>query len=122
MTLIEILVVLLIAGLVASIALPRLDRVVEVTRVRGEREQILEALSSLPYEAYVQGQEIHLAGQAPGIDLPEGWALEVEPPMTYRLNGLCTGGRLSLVRPDGGREIYEVAPPVCKPRLIGSGN
>ncbi len=114
MTLIEIIVVLLVAGLVVSIALPGLSRVLDTHRVKGERARIIQSLDTLSLRSYTEGRPLVLnAGTIP--NLPAGWTLEVPVPVEFAVNGLCTSGTLVLTPPQGTQETYHIAPPHCRP-------
>ena len=121
-TLIEILVVLVIIGLMAGVALPRLYAVSQRYQISGERESLLTDIGNLGYRAYSSGQAIELttlpapanSGVAP-INLPLGWRLEATPSIRYNFNGICSGGTISLQGPDASRQTLQLQPPLCQP-------
>ena len=119
--LIEILVVMVIIGLLAGVALPRLYTLSHSFELASQRQNILAEIANLGYRAYNTGQPIKLtalpqngAASAP-IQLPSGWKLDVPAPVHYQFNGLCGGGRLSLVNPQGHSENFQLKPPLCQP-------
>jgi len=59
-TLIEILVVLVIIGLLAGVALPRLYAISQRYEIAAQRQNLLTEISSLGYRAYGSGQPIEL--------------------------------------------------------------
>ncbi|MEI6599793.1 MAG: prepilin-type N-terminal cleavage/methylation domain-containing protein [Comamonadaceae bacterium] len=122
-TLIEVLVVLVLVGLMAGVALPRLFAIAQRFELASQRDALLGEIDALGYRAYVSGKPITLGEPAMAtalatvspIVVPAGWRLEVAQPIQYGFNGICGGGTLSLMSPDGGRQQYVLAPPRCKP-------
>lgn len=120
-TLIEILVVLVIIGLLAGIALPRLYAISQRYEIAAQRENLLAEIGNLGYRAYNSGQPIELgslaasaSGGAP-INIPPGWRIETRQPVRYSFNGICGGGKITLFGPDASREEMRLFPPLCKP-------
>lgn len=120
-TLIEILVVMVIIGLLAGVALPRLYAISQRYEIAAQRETLLTEISNLGYRAYNSGQPIELAspaasgsGSAP-IKIPQGWRIETRQPIRYSFNGICSGGKITLFGPDAFREELQLTPPLCKP-------
>ena len=48
------------------------------------------------------------------LELPEGWAIEVERPIRFAFNGICEGGTLTLRAPGRPPEKLLLEPPLCK--------
>ena len=123
-TLIEILVVLVVVGLLAGIALPRLGSIYRRFEITSQRDNLVLAIGNLNYRAYQAGQVIQLgstsdkpkAGSAVAavIDLPPGWQLEVPQPISYSFNGICSGGQITLRGPDDYREQFVLNAPLCQ--------
>lgn len=120
-TLIEILVVLVIVGLLAGVALPRLYAIAQRYEITAQRESLLTEIGNLGYRAYNSGRPTELAslaasaaGSAP-IKIPQGWRIETTQPVRYSFNGICSGGKIILLGPDGFREALQLTPPLCKP-------
>lgn len=120
-TLIEILVVMVIIGLLAGVAIPRLYVMAQRYEIAAQRQNLLEDIGNLGYRAYNKGQSFNLVSQSelPSaedlISIPAGWKFEVSKPINYNFNGICGGGRLMLTAPDGSLEAYKLLPPLCKP-------
>lgn len=120
-TLIEILVVMVIIGLLAGVALPRLFLMSQRYELAAQRQNLLTEIGTLGYRSYNIGQPAELTTLTnpdtsnASIRLPAGWQLEVPIPIRYGFNGLCSGGKLTLTNPEGVREAFQLTPPLCKP-------
>ena len=126
-TLIEILVVLVIIGLLAGVALPRLYDLARRFEAAAQKGNLLTSIGNLSYRAYQTGQALQL-GAKPGaplsdpavaaalaLNMPPGWHIEAPQPINYSFNGICSGGRLTLLGPDGYSEQFILTPPLCRP-------
>ena len=118
---IEILVVLVIIGLLAGVALPRFYAISQRYEIAAQRESVLTEISNLGYRAYSSGQPTELASLASPaassapISIPPGWRIETRQPIRYSFNGICSGGKIILIGPDEFREELQLNPPLCKP-------
>jgi prepilin-type N-terminal cleavage/methylation domain-containing protein len=117
-TLIEILTVLVIAGLLAALAAPPLLRLIGSTERSSQRGLLAGEITSLAYRAWLEGKPYTLGGDAKAatayaLHLSAGWRVECPKPITYAFNGICGGGRLSLLGPDGYREDWRLEGPRC---------
>lgn len=122
-TLIEILVVLVIVGLLAGIALPRLTALYSSVERAGQSSAIQNQIEGLGYRAYVSGQAIVLEssgvvdnGGSPKnypLQLHPGWSVHVPTIIRYSPQGLCNAGLVVLVAPNGSRENFRITPPQC---------
>lgn len=120
-TLIEILVVLVIIGLLAGVALPRFFAISQRYEIAAQRADLLTEIGNLGYRAYNSGQPAELtttaapADKSAPIDIPPGWRIETQQPIRYSFNGICDGGTITLIGPDEIREELQLSPPLCKP-------
>lgn len=48
------------------------------------------------------------------MNIPPGWQIELPQPINYSFNGICSGGTLTLLGPDGYREQFVLAPPLAQ--------
>lgn len=127
-TLIEMLVVLVITGLLAGLVGPSLYKLVQRGERAAQRQSLLSEIQSLGYRAYSDGHSIELQGtlQNAGLmaetvpnGLPEplliplGWKVEVRKTVRYNFNGMCSGGELNLITPEGDSESIELKGPRC---------
>ena len=123
-TLIEILVVMVVIGLLAGVALPRLTAISQRHEIAAQRQNLVTEIANLGYRAYISGQASDLtslahplAPNAP-LALPSGWKLDVQAPIHYSFNGICSGGKISLSNPDGRREEFQLLAPLCQPATL----
>jgi len=117
-TLIEILTVLVIAGLLAALAAPPLQRMAASMERSTQRGLLAGEITGLAYRAWLEGKPYTLGADADlptayRLRLPAGWRVEFPKPVTYAFNGICSGGRLSLLGPDGWREDWQLQGPLC---------
>jgi prepilin-type N-terminal cleavage/methylation domain-containing protein len=117
-TLIEILTVLVIAGLLAALAAPPLLRLIGSTERSSQRGLLAGEITSLAYRAWLEGKPHTLGGDAKAatayaLHLAAGWRVEFAKPISYAFNGICSGGTLSIFGPEGYREDWRLAGPRC---------
>ncbi len=122
-TLIEILVVLVVIGLLAGVALPRFYAISQRYEIATQRASLLTEIGNLGYRAYNSGQPVELgslaaANKTSPVSVPRGWQIEAPRPIRYSFNGICSGGKLTLLGPEGFREELHLAPPLCKPETV----
>lgn len=122
-TLLEILVVLTIVGLLAGVALPQLQKMAASVELSNQRMNIKLAIEGLGYQAYVTGKPISLTDTAPATEstrldqplpIPSGWQIRILQPVRYAINGVCSGGKISLIDPEHMRETFLLKPPQCR--------
>lgn len=113
---------MVIVGLLAGVVTPRLYLAAQRIELAAQRTGILVALAELGYRAYAQGKPIELAvinpRQVPPQDyplpIPSGWRIEIPKPIRYDFNGICSGGKITLINPEQTREELQLRSPLCK--------
>ncbi len=112
-TLIEITVVLIIFGVILALAAPGLERVYTHLESRSALQKASSGIGTLPLLAWALGEEGNLEELATRhLELPAGWSLVDADSVYIRANGICSGGTVRLLTPQGEREL-ELAPPFC---------
>jgi prepilin-type N-terminal cleavage/methylation domain-containing protein len=146
-TLVEILVVLAIAGMLVGVALPRLFKFYDSVEYANQRSSLLEQIEGLGYRAYTTGKGMTLAStvdevkaanaadaaksgtgskdipDVPVLLMPANWRITLAKPVQYSLTGLCSGGQFTLAAPDGRKESFQLVAPLCRvaPATSNSG-
>lgn len=119
-TLLEILFVLLLIGLVGSLVVPRVDRLYDSVALGGEREDILNAIRSLPAYTRNHGVALQLDSEQAGAlifrEVSGDWSIATEEQPRVLANGFCTGGILTLSHVSGRSWTYSLDAPYCIPR------
>ncbi len=120
-TLLELLVVLVIVGAIAAVALPGLVRMQETWARRTALDDLFNQLQTLGYRVRSDGREL-LIGESGAVPeqllrLPDGWTVTARPPIRYMANGVCLGGKLQVHH---GRATHTLLlqPPLCAPGTI----
>ena len=130
---IEILVVLIVISLIAGLVAPPLFNSIRRVEISAQRQNVVSEIAQLGYRAYLTGQPFVL-GQAASpvaipniaptpsfLAVPEGWQIEAAKPITYNFSGVCSGGEVTLIDPDGGRQTLVLRPPRCLPEMAANG-
>ena len=124
-TLIELVVALAIIGLGLTFVLPRMMALADRLVFSARQQRFEDALAELGSRARRSGHSVVLRStdRAPNpnepspIELPASWSLTVEPPIAFRYDGICTGGKVRLSFPAGERS-YRLRPPYCRPEAM----
>lgn len=121
-TLLELLIVLALMGLLGSLAVPALGRLIDSLRYRSERSSVIAQINTLSYRNFLLAQDYTLRTEnisntlkddQPALDLPAGWAVRVPTPVHYQFNGYCSGGVVILIAPDHVPESLRLQAPGC---------
>jgi prepilin-type N-terminal cleavage/methylation domain-containing protein len=124
-TLIELVIALAIIGLGLTFILPRMMAWVDRLAFSARQQQFEDTLAELGSRTRRSGRSVVLRStdlapgshQASPIELPSSWSLTVEPPIAFRYDGLCTGGKVRLNFPAGERS-YRLQAPYCRPEAM----
>jgi general secretion pathway protein G len=121
-TLLEILVVFALLGFIASLAMPRLTAIYNSIQWANEKDDVLRRIGELGFLAFRKGQDFELKqyprddAEDQPLELPAGWSLEADPPIRYKSNGVCLGGKIRLHYGEMSVEVY-LRPPRCRPEI-----
>lgn len=124
-TLIELVIALAIIGLGLSFVLPRMMAWVDRLAFSARQQQFEDALAELGSRAHRSGRSVVLrstdlaahSNEPAPIELPSNWSLTVEPPIAFRYDGICTGGKVRLSFP-AGEKSYRLQSPYCRPEAM----
>ena len=127
---IELLVVLALLAVLAAVVLPNFERMTASAARETEREHILNQFAGIGMAAMLDGRdyvvlgtdqideddaEAVLLGRTPyPLDVPDGWDVVVEEPILVRNNGVCLGGRLTLLHDELDPVDVELVAPLCR--------
>jgi len=110
-------------GLAAALVAPNLQKLVGSVERATRRDGLVADIAGLSYRAYSLGQGFELSDAGMGkllrdgnpvLAVPSGWRVAVDQPIQFGFNGLCSGGRLTLVSPDDVREPVRLRAPDCR--------
>lgn len=129
-TLLELLVVLLIFSFLSALVVPQLTTLYHSLQLAYTRDEIINQIGSLGYQAFQQRQNFKLISYPPltnledteatkqpilPLKLPAGWRIETKNPILFQANGVCHGGTVFLhYQTQTFRLILE--PPFCQPQ------
>ena len=112
-TLLELVVVMALTALTVGLVVPAAQRGLDAARERGVRSDIQALLASLPVRAYQAGTPLRLDAQALRQQLPqlpEGWSLLMNRPLSYSAAGVASGGAVRLGVPGRATIVWRVEP------------
>lgn len=118
-TLVEVLVVIFLLVMVVGLVTPSVLHLRKSAERQGTLSALLHEIGLLPYHAYLKGEDVVFPPAVGLVTVPEGWALELSPPVRYEINGLCSSGVLRVIDPDKNATVYEINPFKCKPEIKG---
>ena len=135
-TLLELLVVLLLFSLIASLALPRISTLQSSFQSAADRDEILLQLAELGYQVMQRGYggqmlapdsakarrstDQQLDFSSLPLSLPAGWELIPQQDILYLSNGICLGGEIRALSASNSFTV-RLHPPYCQPEMAGSG-
>lgn len=118
-SLLELLVVLFLISVLASMVAPRLQRTYEAISSSGDRAEVVRSIERLPFIARERPQPLSLGpGDAAGAELtallalPEGWTVSPVTALRVEVNGFCHAATLR-VSGAGTVEDWTLAAPDC---------
>ena len=131
-SLMELMVVLVLLGLITSLALPNLTRLYQSISLSLERDEIYDQFRGLGNEALSSGMSLVLRqsssedGNALSrygnfrvhtLQLPTGWSLDLDKDLIVRANGVCLGAYVSLYHLGELYSQFELVAPFCEASL-----
>ena len=138
-SLMELLVVLSLVSLISALAMPNLVTLYRNFSNTLALDEIARQINGIGYRAHLARQSYWLESIAAtdiatnatsinesvnadfgsnaiaiGLDLPEGWSLDVIKPVRYSANGACAGGALNIYFQGTLRHSTNLNPPYCQ--------
>jgi general secretion pathway protein G len=113
-TLLELLVVLSLIGLVAGVVAPRFIDVSDKLTLKNQLLEVRQKVNGLPLLALHQGSIVRIDAQGSPLELPSGWRVTADPPVTYQSNGSCLGGQIEIWKGKTRRDAILLQPPFCQ--------
>ena len=129
-TLVELVVVLVLLGVLAAVALPNLERLTASMTRDTQLEHIKNQIATLGATAMLDGRDYivlgtdpqadedldaHLVGRTPyPLDVPAGWDVVIEEPILIRASGVCLGGRVILTHEEAEPVHVDLEAPFCR--------
>ena len=131
-SLLELIVVLALAGLLVALAFPNLQGIYGSAARNTERDRVLDQVAALGREAMTHRQSYFVAdadradnglGDAADgyfapyvVAVPEGWRLRVDEPVLVRASGVCLGGEVTLLHEEAAPFTAKLEAPFCRVR------
>jgi len=114
-TLLEMVVVIALIALATALVAPPGMRMIRSWQDATEVSEVIEQIERLPGAVRAVGNPLTLTGEAANapLELPEGWVLILDTPLTVHANGACSNAqaRLQTVH----QEIQlRIAVPFCR--------
>lgn len=119
MSLLEVAVTLFLVSVLLMLITQSGVRMLERWQSAATERDIRNQLNALPVQAFVarEIQSFEIAVER-HIDLPEGWRVQAPVGLSYLPSGVCNGGQISIISPQGKSWDYLVEPPRCDLRLM----
>jgi prepilin-type N-terminal cleavage/methylation domain-containing protein len=121
-TLIEMMVVVVLMGLVAAVALPNFERWFASTQQRVDASRIAMQVQNLLARAAILNQSLDLtstnvkqilADGKPALDLPAGWTVRAQDLLAVYGSGYCVPAEISFVSNQNQRVNIQVRDQQC---------
>ena len=114
-TLLELVLVLTLAGLLIATAVPNLSKALESFSVARELRQISSQINLFPKKSFLSGRPITLNDSE--MKLPDGWEIITDSSIEFSQKGFCNGGWLVLKKYGAEMRRAELKPPLCELRI-----
>jgi prepilin-type N-terminal cleavage/methylation domain-containing protein len=121
-TLIEMMVVVVLMGLVASVALPNFERWFASTQQRVEASRIAMQVQNLLARAAILNQSLDLtsanvrqilADGKPALDLPTGWSMRTSEVLAIYGSGYCVPAEINFVSNQNQKVGIQIRDQQC---------
>ena len=111
-SLIEVLVILVLVSLVAAIAAPRFESLVESVSFDRNLRSLSTAVREARLSAYRLRREVRLEEYFEVVEVPGGWTVIFPESVVITARGVCHGGEMVIETSDRSL-VWQLAPPRC---------
>jgi len=118
-TLLEMVVVIALIALATALVAPPGMRMVRSWQEATEVSDVIEQIERLPSAVRASGNTLTLVDEAPNVplELPEGWALIFDTPLTVHANGACANAQARLQTVHQEIEL-QIMAPFCRVQRV----
>ncbi len=130
-TLIEMVVVMVLLGMLAAVALPNFERWFGSTQQRVDASRIVLQVQNLFARAAILNQSVDITSTnlrqllvdgKPALDLPAGWSLLSQDQLTVYGSGYCVPVEITFVSTQNQRVAVQVKDQQCNVGFVLKGN
>jgi len=129
-SLMEVLVTLAIISIVVSLSTASLSSSLQSARFSSQSKAAAAEVRSFRAKALLLGQNAIIATETSAppettilnvwhLSLPEGWRTEGEA-IAMTPSGMCLGGEILIISPQGRRALYRFTAPECRPVRVAA--
>lgn len=114
-SLLEVLVVVAIMGVAATLSGPSVSRMIESQQARQTVRAVVTGFGALRADAYIQSRPYDADTLSARLTAaaPEAWQVRVSDSVMLAASGYCTPGLIEISSPDGRRWLLRVAQGDC---------
>ena len=126
-TLIEMIAVMVLVGLLGSIALPAMQRWFDSISARAQLSEVSIQFQQLAARAALLSQTVvinkdswreKMSDGDAALALPDGWSITSAAPVTFFYSGICDGGNIDLQGPQQRKVRLQIAHASCDVRIV----
>lgn len=130
-TLIEMVVVVVLLGMLAAVALPNFERWFGSTQLRVDASRIVLQMQNLFARAAILNQSIDITSKnlhqplidgKPALDLPLGWSLLAQDQLIVYGSGYCVPAELTFISTQRQKVIIQVKNEQCNVGFVLKGS
>ena len=114
-SLLEVLVVVAIMGIAATLSGPSISRMIESQQARQTVRAVVTGFGALRADAFIQSQPYDADALSAQLTAaaPEAWQVRVAESVRLAASGYCTPGLIEIAAPDGRSWFLQVAQGDC---------
>jgi len=118
-TLLEMVAVIALIALATALVAPPGMRMVRTWQDASEVSDVIEQIERLPGAVRASGNTLILTGEVlnASLELPDGWALILDTPLTVQANGACSNAKARLQTVHQEIEL-QILAPFCRVQRV----